>query len=373
MSRNGAGTYTWPAGSFNPAVSGASATPGDWNTGRTDLETAVSASIANDGQTTITANLPMATFKHTGVGNASARTDYAAAGQITDGVITYAIDTGAADAYAIAPTVVVDAYRVGQSFQFKVINANLTATPTLAVSSLATPGVIKWPNGTALVAGDLPASALVEVMVASIGPAVFHLQTVAVPSVRNVLTTRGDLIRAGASGVAQRVALGTTAYALLSDGTDAVWGQVSLTAGVTGILPGANGGTGFAATAAITNSLSGDVALDNTGLYRTGPTVAQGSTGTWFASGTVVYKNASDAGTLSVKLWDGTTVIASAFCNTAGLSLTQGVPISLSGYLASPAGNIRISVNDARGTSGFIAFNSSGNSKDSTLSVYRIA
>lgn len=39
----------------------------------------------------------------------------------------------------------------------------------------------------------------------------------------NVLTTRGDIVRAGASGVAERLALGTSGYVLSSDGTDVVW------------------------------------------------------------------------------------------------------------------------------------------------------
>ena len=41
---------------------------------------------------------------------------------------------------------------------------------------------------------------------------------------QDVFTTRGDLVRAGASGVAERVALGTNGQLLTSNGTDAVWG-----------------------------------------------------------------------------------------------------------------------------------------------------
>ncbi len=42
-------------------------------------------------------------------------------------------------------------------------------------------------------------------------------------ALQNVLTTRGDLVRTGAAGVAERVALGTTGQVLSSNGTDAVW------------------------------------------------------------------------------------------------------------------------------------------------------
>jgi hypothetical protein len=41
-----------------------------------------------------------------------------------------------------------------------------------------------------------------------------------------VITTRGDLIRGGAAGVTQRVALGATGQFLKSDGTDAAWGAL---------------------------------------------------------------------------------------------------------------------------------------------------
>ncbi len=66
----------------------------------------------------------------------------------------YVIDTGAADAYAIAPTPAITAYATGQIFTFKAANTN-TTTSTLAVSGLASPKTIKK-NGTLdLVAGDI--------------------------------------------------------------------------------------------------------------------------------------------------------------------------------------------------------------------------
>jgi hypothetical protein len=57
------------------------------------------------------------------------------------------------------------------------------------------------------------------------------------------LTTRGDLLKRGASAV-ERLAIGGANTVLLTDGTDPSWGQVSLTAGVTGTLPLAQGGIG---------------------------------------------------------------------------------------------------------------------------------
>jgi hypothetical protein len=62
------------------------------------------------------------------------------------------------------------------------------------------------------------------------------------------LTTRGDIVVRNASNLTSRLAVGSANTALLSDGTDVAYGQVSLTAGVTGTLPIANGGTNSTST-----------------------------------------------------------------------------------------------------------------------------
>lgn len=179
MPRNGSGTYTWPAGSFNPATSGVQATPGDWNTDRADLETAVSNSIAANGETVVTNDLPMATFKHTGVGNATARAHYTSMGQRQDGGGIYAAAAGTADVITLALVPVITAYVIGQRFSFKSSGAN-TTNVTLNVNGVGA-GAVVWPNGTALVAGDIPSGAMICVEVSATTP-VFHLQTV--PSAR---------------------------------------------------------------------------------------------------------------------------------------------------------------------------------------------
>lgn len=179
---NGSGTYNPPSspGAFNPAISGQEADPASWNDLLTDLSTALSTTITSDGQSTVTGNIPFNGFRLTGVGNATSRTDAVPAGQVQDGGINFAADTGAADAYAIAPAPAVSTYLVGQEWSFKVVNANLTTTPTLAVNGLAA-GTITYPDGTALVAGALPVGAVVAVRVSAVttGTPTFQLQTVA--------------------------------------------------------------------------------------------------------------------------------------------------------------------------------------------------
>lgn len=119
----------------------------------------------------------------------------------------------------------------------------------------------------------------------------------------------------------------------------------------------------------ISNSLGADVTM-NTSTYVDGPSVAQGATGKWRASGTVTLNDASGATQFSCKLWDGATVIASGQVRQDVASDPR--TMALSGVITSPAGNIRISCKDLNFNTGTISFNLSGNSKDSTITADRI-
>jgi hypothetical protein len=121
----------------------------------------------------------------------------------------------------------------------------------------------------------------------------------------------------------------------------------------------------------LTASLGADVATNVLGNYFQGPSIAQGTVGTWFVSGSVTIVDTAGASTFWAKLWDGTTVIASGAATTQGAN--GAAVIALSGYLASPVNNLRISVREPNLTTGSIKFNVSGNSKDSTISAFRIA
>lgn len=121
----------------------------------------------------------------------------------------------------------------------------------------------------------------------------------------------------------------------------------------------------------ITNALSGNVSLAVQSQYYDGPTCAQGTVGTWFASGHISVTDSGGLANIDAKLWDGTTVIASARGTICAANAT--VVIHLSGFISSPAGNIKITAQNITSNLGTIVFNSSGNSKDSTLTVFRIA
>lgn len=80
MARNGAGVYSLPA-VINPVVIGTTIDASWANTTLTDVANALTASIAADGQTVPTANLPMAGRKHTGAADAATTGEYVNFGQ----------------------------------------------------------------------------------------------------------------------------------------------------------------------------------------------------------------------------------------------------------------------------------------------------
>ena len=80
MSRNGSGTYTLPAG--NPVVTGTTISSTWANNTLTDLATAMTGSLASDGQTTATGNLKMGNNRITGLADGIASTDAATVSQL---------------------------------------------------------------------------------------------------------------------------------------------------------------------------------------------------------------------------------------------------------------------------------------------------
>lgn len=121
-----------------------------------DLATGLSNCITKDGQQTVTANLPMATYRHTGVGNAVARTDYAAAGQVQDGKLNWVDGGGTADAITATYSPSITALVNGQLCCVRATAANATTTPTFAPDGLTARTIVKV-GGTALAVGDIAA------------------------------------------------------------------------------------------------------------------------------------------------------------------------------------------------------------------------
>ena len=87
MSRNGSGTYSLPAG--NPVVTGTTISSTWSNNTLTDIATALTGSLASDGQTTATGNLKMGNNRVTGLADGIAATDAATVSQVPSGALFY--------------------------------------------------------------------------------------------------------------------------------------------------------------------------------------------------------------------------------------------------------------------------------------------
>jgi hypothetical protein len=162
MPRNGSGTYTRPQSDYTP---GTTILATSVNSDLNDMAQALTASIARDGQTIPTANMPMGNFRHTGVSDGSARTDYAALGQTQNSAFLWGNTAGGtANAATISLNPPLAAYAAGQAFRFQTGAAANTSAVTLNVNSLGAVAVNKGDGTAALAAGDLPASAMVTVV-----------------------------------------------------------------------------------------------------------------------------------------------------------------------------------------------------------------
>jgi hypothetical protein len=164
MARNGAGTYSLPAG--NPVVTGTVISSTTQNTTMSDVATALTQSLAYDGQTLPVANLPMGTYRHTGVGNAVNRTDYAATGQVQDSSFIWCGTAGGTkNALTLTPTPSISAYATGQRFIFKAAATSSDSTVTIAISGLST--IAAQVNGAACSGGEIVANRWYEILLDS--------------------------------------------------------------------------------------------------------------------------------------------------------------------------------------------------------------
>lgn len=242
MSYDGSGTYSLPAG--QPVVTGTTISSTTHNTLASDLATALSLCMTKDGQQTPTANLTMGTYKLTNLGAATAVSDAARASQVQDSSMSYLSSVSGADTITASASPTPAAYAAGQTFRFVSAGAN-TGAVTLNVSSLGAKAVTK-DGSTALVAGDIPASAVVTVTYDGT-----RFQIVGTrPAIGvNIIDAKGDLIGGTAADTAARLAVGND-YQFLR-------GLASATTGLawTGLLPAENVSTSATLTASQMNKV----------------------------------------------------------------------------------------------------------------------
>ena len=153
-----AGTYNLPAG--NPVVTGTVIASSWANTTLSDIATALSTCVLKDGTQTLTANIPMNSFKLTGLGAGTAGTDSVRLSQVQGNTVSYLTGTAGTNTVTASATPTLTALAAGQVFRFIPANTNTAAT-TLQIDSTAATNLF-W-KGAALVGGELVQNVPVEV------------------------------------------------------------------------------------------------------------------------------------------------------------------------------------------------------------------
>jgi hypothetical protein len=207
-----------------------------------DIADEITNSIAADGQTNPTANLPMDGFKHTGVGNASARDEYAVVGQIqAESYKWCGTSGGTANAQTLTPSPTITAYAAGQKFGFLPVATNTSGTVTIANSGLTARNVKKSIGGAKVIlaVGDIIIGIPAEVRddgtdYILMNPQKYtHGADIASATTTNLDTATGDLVDVTGT---------TTITAItLSEGrccTVRFTGALTLTNGASLVLPG---------------------------------------------------------------------------------------------------------------------------------------
>jgi hypothetical protein len=143
MSRNGSGTYTLPAG--NPVVTGTTISSTWANCTLTNIASALTDSLAADGQTTATGNLKMGNNRITGLADGLASTDAATVSQVAASVAGLGtMSTQNANAVAITGGAI-NGTTVGATTASTGAFTNFTASGTASFTST---GAVKVPVGT---------------------------------------------------------------------------------------------------------------------------------------------------------------------------------------------------------------------------------
>ena len=153
--------------------------------------------LTRDGQGQATANLPMATFRHTDVGNGVNLTDYAALGQVLAGQINWVVAGGSSDAITATYVPAIASLTDGQLCFFRATAANSTTTPTFAPNSLTAHTITKF-GGSPVQADDIPGE-YAEVILRY-----------------NLANTRWELLNPAGNPAQERTPVNDAAYAVLA-------------------------------------------------------------------------------------------------------------------------------------------------------------
>lgn len=117
-----------------------------------DLAEGINTCLTRDGQNGASANLPMGGHRHANVGNAAARNDYAAAGQVQDGSLAWGGTASGSDTITFNLTPAITAYATGMVVGFAAAGAN-TGPVTININGVGAKTL--YVNGAALAGAEI--------------------------------------------------------------------------------------------------------------------------------------------------------------------------------------------------------------------------
>lgn len=208
----------------NPVVTGTTISSTWANNTLTDIATGLTSCVLKDGTQTITANIPFAGFRITGIGAGSGVADAIQVAQVQNHSTSSLTAVSGTNTVIGTATPTPSAYALGQIFEWIQATTN-TGAPTLNVSTLGAINLFKnTPAGlAACVAGDLIAGCSYLARYDSAGSTQFVVLNPSIPrTVGTGLTATGTL-QADALEVTQR----TNFFSTVASGAGAkLWSAV---------------------------------------------------------------------------------------------------------------------------------------------------
>jgi hypothetical protein len=253
MSFNGSGTFNINS-TGQPVVTNTVISSTAFNALTADLATGLSTTLTKDGQTTPTANIPMGTFKITGLGAGTSLTDAANLSQLQNSTGTFLTVTGTNTIVGtVSPSLT--AYAAGQLFAFLPVASNTGAT-TININSLGAKNIVRL-AATALVSNDIIINSVAFIIYDGTSFQLLNPNTFTNLKVSGTFTVAAYTETITASGTVGATAtlsisLGTVLTATLTSATACTFTMPTATAGKSFVLLLKQPASGTATTATFT-------------------------------------------------------------------------------------------------------------------------
>jgi len=220
----------------NPVVTGTTIASSWANNTLDDIATGLTTCLLKDGTQTVTANIPFAGFRLTGIGAATAVADAIQAQQVQNRSVTQLTSVSGTNTIVGTATPTPSAYALGQVFEFIPANT-ITGAATLNVSSLGAINLYKNSVGgiVACVAGDLVAGNSYLARYDTAGSDQFIVLNPSIPATAAATVSAAGSDQSGATALTQPINIVTTVAAStgvkLSSASSTGYWQIVLNAG----------------------------------------------------------------------------------------------------------------------------------------------